>query len=183
MQETPVRFLGLCWRRDRLPTPVFLGFPVAQLVKNPPAVRETWVRSLGWEDPLEKGKATHSNSLAWRLSTGSQRVGHHWATFTCTRTSLECSRMLTSSICWGFSSVSVSRSVASDSFRPHGLYNPRNSPGETIGVGSLSLLQGIFPTQGSNPGLLHCRRILYQLSHKGSPIYICICIFCHKEKS
>ena len=42
------------------------GSLVAQLVKNPPAVRETWVRSLGWEDPLEKGKATHSNILAWR---------------------------------------------------------------------------------------------------------------------
>ena len=40
---------------------------VAQLVKNPPAMRETWVRSLGWEDPLEKGKATHSNILAWRI--------------------------------------------------------------------------------------------------------------------
>ena len=38
------------------------------------------------------------------------------------------------------------------------------------GVGSLSLLQGIFPTQGSNPGLLHCRHILYQLSYQGSPI-------------
>ena len=39
---------------------------VAQLVKNPPAMRETWVQSLGWEDPLEKGKATHSSILAWR---------------------------------------------------------------------------------------------------------------------
>ena len=53
---------------------------VAQLVKNPPAVRETWVQFLGWEDPLEKGKATHSSILAWRipwtvLSMGSQRVG------------------------------------------------------------------------------------------------------------
>ena len=44
-----------------------------------------------------------------------------------------------------------------------------NSPGHNTEVGSHSLLQGIFPTQGSNPGLLHCRRILYQLSHKGSP--------------
>ena len=43
------------------------GFPMAQLVKNPPAMRETWVRSLGWEDPLEKGKATHSSILAWRI--------------------------------------------------------------------------------------------------------------------
>ena len=40
---------------------------VAQLVENPPAMRETWVRSLGWEDPLEKGKATHSSILAWRI--------------------------------------------------------------------------------------------------------------------
>ena len=38
-----------------------------QIVKNPPAIRETWVQSLGWEDPLEKGKATHSSILAWRI--------------------------------------------------------------------------------------------------------------------
>ena len=43
-----------------------------------------------------------------------------------------------------------------------------NSPGQTTGVGGLSLLQGIFPIQGLNPGLTHCRQILYQLSHKGS---------------
>ena len=58
----------------------------------------------------------------------------------------------------------------SDSWQqPQGLYNPWNSPGQNTRVGSLSLLQEIFPTQGSNPGLLHCRQILYQLSHKGSP--------------
>ena len=95
------------WRRDRLPTPVFLGFHgssagkesaynagdlglipglgrspgegigyslqyswsflVAQLVKNTPAMWETWVPSLGWEGPLEKGMATHSSILAWRI--------------------------------------------------------------------------------------------------------------------
>ena len=49
------------------------------------------------------------------------------------------------------------------------LYSPWNSPGQNTGVGSLSLLQGTFPIWGSNPGLLHCRQILYQLSHKGSP--------------
>ena len=43
---------------------------VAQLVENLPAMRETWVRSLGWEDPLEKGKATHSSILAWRIPWG-----------------------------------------------------------------------------------------------------------------
>ena len=58
---------------------------MAQLVKNPPAMRETWIRSLGWEDPLEKGKATHSNIQAWRIpwtvwSMGLQRIGHNWAT-------------------------------------------------------------------------------------------------------
>ena len=47
-----------------------------------------------------------------------------------------------------------------------------NSPGQNIGVGSLSLLQGIFPTQGLNPGLPHCRRILYRLSHQGNPSFI-----------
>ena len=45
---------------------------------------------------------------------------------------------------------------------------PWNSPGQNSGVGSLSLFQGIFPTQGWNPGLLHCRWVLYQLSHQGS---------------
>ena len=65
--------------------------------------------------------------------------------------------------------LQFSCSVMSDSLRPHGLYSPWNSPGQNTGVGSLSLLQGIFPTQGSNPGLPHCRQILYQLSHQGSP--------------
>ena len=62
-----------------------------------------------------------------------------------------------------------SRSVVSDSFRPPGLYSPWNSPGQNTGVDSLSLLQGIFPTQGLKPGLLHCRWILCQPTHKGSP--------------
>ena len=48
-------------------------------------------------------------------------------------------------------------------------YSPWNCPGQSTGVGSLSLLQGIFPTQGLNPGLQHCRQMHYQLSHRGSP--------------
>ena len=63
---------------------------------------------------------------------------------------------------------SKSLSVVSNSLRPHGLYSPWNSPGQNTGVGSLSLLQGISPTQASNPGLMNYRRILYQLSHQGS---------------
>ena len=101
--------------------------------------QETWVQSLGGEDPLEEEMATHSSILAWK----------------------------TQEITWK-KSESESHSVVSDSLRPHGLYSPWNSPGQNTGVGSLSLLQGIFPVQGLNPGL-HCRRILYQLSHKGSP--------------
>ena len=55
---------------------------MAQLVKSPPAMRETWVRSLGWEDPLEKEKATQSSILAWGIpwtvqSMGSQRLGNN----------------------------------------------------------------------------------------------------------
>ena len=67
------------------------------------------------------------------------------------------------------SEKSESHLVVSNSLRAHWLYSPWNSPGQNSGVGSLSLLQGIFLIQGSNPGLLHCRQILYQLSHKGSP--------------
>ncbi|CAI9163170.1 unnamed protein product [Rangifer tarandus platyrhynchus] len=68
----------------------------------------------------------------------------------------------------------LSRSVMSDC-SPPGSSVHGDSPGKNTGVGSLTLLQEIFPTQGLNPGLLHCRLILYPLSHQGSPfIYISI---------
>ena len=86
---------------------------------------ETQVRSLGWEDPLDRGKATHSSILAWRIP---------WT---------------------------VARQA---------LY-PWDSPGKNTGVGCHSFVQGIFPTQGSNPGLSHCRWILYHLSHQGMQIF------------
>ena len=73
---------------------------VAQIVKNLPATWETWVQFLGQEDPLEKGLATHSSTLAWRIprtmepgglqSRGSQRVGHDWVSNTTTTTKIEC---------------------------------------------------------------------------------------------
>ena len=116
---------------------------VAQRLKRLPAMRETWVWSLGWEDPLEKEMATHSSILAWKIpwteepgglqSTGSQRVRHDWVT------------SLWLSFC------------------------PWNSPGQNTGVSSHSLLQEIFPTQGLNPVLPHYRQILYHLSHQGNP--------------
>ena len=71
---------------------MILGFLVAQMVENLPAVQETWLRSLVWADPLEKGMATHSSILAWRIpwkeepgglqSVGLPRVGYDGATFT-----------------------------------------------------------------------------------------------------
>ena len=70
---------------------------------------------------------------------------------------------------WASLCLHVKMKVQVDSLRPHGLYSPWNSPGQNSGVSSRSLLEGIFPTQKSNPGLPHCRQILYQLSHKGSP--------------
>ena len=68
---------------------------------------------------------------------------------------------------------SESRSVLTGCLWPYGLYSPWHPPGQNTGVGSLSLLQGIFPIQGSNPGVLHCKRILYHLNHQGI-----LCSFC-----
>ena len=68
MQKTSVRFLGRSPEEGRgYPLQYSWASLVAQLVKNPPAMQETEVRSPGWEDPLEKGKATHSRILAWRM--------------------------------------------------------------------------------------------------------------------
>ena len=77
--------------KDKEPDPVHYLFLwaslVTQLVKNPPVMKETWVRTPGWEDSLKKGMATHSNILAWRIpwalqSMGLERVEHDWVTFT-----------------------------------------------------------------------------------------------------
>ena len=68
--------------------------------------------------------------------------------------------------------MSESHSVVPISLQPHGLYSPWNSLGQNAGVGSLSHLQEIFPTQGLNWGLLHCKWIHYQLSYQG----------CHQDK-
>ena len=67
---------------------------VAQLVKNPPAMQETWVRTLGWEDPLEKEKATHSSILAWRIPW-TEEPGRLWSMG---HTELDMSEQLTFSL-------------------------------------------------------------------------------------
>ena len=117
---------------------------MAQTVKNPPAMQETRVRSLNWEDPLEESTATHSSILAWRIpgmgkpgglpSMGWHRVGHDWS--------------------------DLAPAAAADC-SPPGSSVHGDSSGKDTGVGCHALLQGIFPIQGSNPGLPHCRRILY----------------------
>ena len=82
----------ICWRRNRLPTLVFLGFPGGSDGQESSSMQETWIWSRGWEDPLEKGTAIHFSILAWRIpstekprmlqSMGSQKVRQDWATFT-----------------------------------------------------------------------------------------------------
>ena len=141
---------------------------VVQTVKNLHAMQETQVQSLVREDPLETGMATHCSILAWKIPWTEEPGGLQ---------SMGLQReKCKSKLQWGVTShqsewVSESHSVVSDSLRPCGLYSPWNSPGQNTGVGSLSLLQGIFPTQESNPGLPHCRQILYQLSHKRAQEY------------
>ena len=76
VQETPVRSAGskICWRRDRLPTPVFLGFPCGSAGKESACNVGDLGLIPGLGRSLEKGKATHSSILAWRIPRGLQRV-------------------------------------------------------------------------------------------------------------
>ena len=74
-------------------------------------------------------------------------------------------------------------SVTSDSLQLHRLYRPWNSSGQKTGVGSPSLLQGIFPTQGSNPGLLHCRRILHRGATSSTWEAHLVCEITHRYKN
>ena len=114
---------------------------LAQTVKNLPAIQKTWALFLGQEDPLEKGMATHSSILAWRIpwtqkpgglqSMGSQRAGHSWATNTHIQFS----------------------SVVSDSLRPHGLQHTRPpcpSPTPRVYSNSCPLSQWCHPTISSS---------------------------------
>ena len=112
--------------------------------------------------------ATHSSVLAWRIpgtgepgglpSMGSHRVEHDW------------SDLASAAACYAM----LRGSVMSESLQPHGLQPARllcpwGLSRQNTGVGCHALLQGIFPTQGSNPDLPHCREILYHLSHQGRP--------------
>ena len=106
-------------------------------------------------EPQGKPKNTGAGSL-WLLQVIFPTQEPNWGLLYCRRILYQLS----------YRGSPESRSVVSNSLQPHGLHgSPWNSPGQNTRVGSLSLLQGIFPTQGSNPGLPYCRQIVYQLSH------------------
>ena len=134
---------------------------VTQTVKNLPAMRETWVQSLGWEDPLEEGTPTTPVFLPGE-SHGLQpaRLLGPWNS-PGQNTEVDSIPFCRRSPNPGIEPRSLT--LRTKSWPTESLGNPKNT-----GVGSLSLLQGIFWTQESNWCLLHCRQILYQLSYQGS---------------
>ena len=153
---------------------------MAQMVKNLPAMQETWVWSLDQEDPVEKERVTHPVFLP-REFHGQRSLALYspWGPRKLDTTELLplTNRNAKLNTWWcHFYEVKWSHSVVSNSLWPHGLWptrllRPWNFPDKSTGVGCHFLLQGIFPTQGSNPGLLHCRQTLYHLSHQGSHFY------------
>ena len=156
---------------------------VSLAVNNLPAMQETQFQSLGQEDPLGKEMATHSNILAWEIPW-TEESGRTQSMVLQSQTQLNNNKNI------NYISIKLQEKNAFTifilSYFPIFLilirlsvYHfteipitfilvPWNSPDQNTGEGSLSLLQEIFPTQGSNPGLPHCGQILYQLSHNGS---------------
>ena len=122
------------------------------LVKNPPAMQETWVQSLGWEDPLENGEAP----AFWSEFLG---LCSPWG-----RNESDMAEQLSlSHMKYLFNAYACTRFVKVLQFCLTLCYTM-----DCSSAGSPALLQGIFPTQGLNPGLQHCGQILYFLSHQGS---------------
>ena len=109
--------------------------------------------------------------LIWPTWAANQLMARLWAYWLGWDIGGESTTVSPTGLCW--KKRNESSSVVSNSLWPRGQSNLAalpNSPGKNTGVGSCSLLQGIFPTWGLNPGLQYCRQILYQLSHQGSPL-------------
>ena len=160
------------WRRDRLPTPVFLGFPygsagkestcnagdlgsIPGLGRSPEEGKGYPLQYSGLENPhgqRSREGTVHgvAKSQTW-LSDWSDLIWSDKKKLVKVKVQIVQSDL---TLCW-----------------PCELYSPWNSPGQNIRVGSLSLLQGVFSTQGSDPGLPHCRWILYQLRHREAQEY------------
>ena len=149
-------FGHLMWRANSSETTLMLGKTEGKRRRGKQRIR--WLESITnpldmnlsklWEIVKDRGAwhpAVYGVTKSWTWLS-------NWKTTTAT----------TKWIVWhvNYISISESCSVVSGSLRPHELYVPLNFPGQNIGVGSLSLLQGTFPIQGSNPGLLHCRHSL-----------------------
>ena len=139
-----------------------------------PTMQETRVQSLSQEDLLEKEMATHSSILAQKIpwteepgllqSWGLQRVRHNRSDLAHSLWTARVMILLESTWKWKGKSLSCVWLCDPTIYRVYGILQAR-----ILGVGSFSLLQGIFLIQGSNPGLPYHGQILYQLSYKGSP--------------
>ena len=152
----------ILWRRQWQPTPVLLpgkSHGWRSLVGCSPWGREEsdMTERLHFHFSLLCIREGNGNPLQCSCLENPRDRGAWWASIYGIAQSWTRLKRLSSS------SSSIGRKILQN------LYSPWNPPGQNTGVGSLFLLYGIFPTPGSNPGILHCRQILYQLSHKGSP--------------
>ena len=141
---------------------LLLGFEIdTRLGRNP----DQKVLSRNFPDgQVVRNLPSNAGDASW-IPSGELRSHVLWGNYACTA-------QLERSLCSSgdlLKSESESCSVVSDSLQPHGLHNLWHSPGQNTGVGIRFLLQGTFPTQELNQGLLHCGWILYQLSYQGSP--------------
>ena len=155
---------------------------MAQLVKNPLAMWETWVQSLGWEDPWRRKRLPtpvfwpgkfHGMYSPWNHKELIQLSDFHFLSLN--------ERWLTRFIQWpefaeGITTNSLKVKLLTVEYSCLTLCDPIdcslypwNTPGKNTGMSCHSLLQGIYLTQRSNPGLMHCRQILYHPSHWGRP--------------
>ena len=159
---------------------VCMGFPSGSVVKNPPAnAGDTGSIPGSGRSPGEgNGNPLQYSCLGNPMDRGAWQATVHGVAKELDTTG----QLNNNNSCLHYCEYTKERkwkwshSVVSDSLRPCGLKPirllcPWDSPGKNTGVGCHFLFQGIFPTQGSNPSLLHCRQMLYPLSHQGSPEY------------